>query len=105
MTERRITNARHYRQASDPIDHEMLANYAGVSARDLMKYCNEGLIQPIKPIGRYGIYFEEEAIYLVRQAEQIRRDYAANLRAAATMLRMKREIEKLRREIKFHREL
>jgi len=105
MKERRIIIGGKYRNTADPIDHETLASYAGVSVRDLLKYCNAGLIEPVRPIERYGMYFEEEAIYLVRQAEQIRRDFGTNLRAAATMLRMKREIENLRREIKFHKEL
>lgn len=104
MEELHLSIVRTRRLPHQPLDHLAAAEYAGVPVRDLLKYWKLGLIQPLDSTERYGIYFDEEVIYLVRQAELIRKRFDTNLRTAATMLRMRHEIERLRRELRFHKE-
>lgn len=79
------------------------ASMSGVANRVMLKYWKLGLIQPIGDVKRYGIFFDQEAIYLTRQAELMRQKLSVDMRAACVIVRLKREVETLREELRFWR--
>lgn len=79
------------------------AAMAGVANRVLLKYWRLGLIEPIGDVERFGIYFDQEAIYLTRQAELMRQELAVDMKAATVIVRLKQEVETLREELRFWR--
>ncbi len=84
-------------------DHSTAASMAGISSRIVLKYWKIGLIKPIGDTERYGIYFDQEAIYLLRQAELMRQELSVDMRAAAVIVRLRQENETLREELRFWR--
>lgn len=84
-------------------DHYQTAQLAQVTTRSLLKYWRYGLICPNNRCERYGIYFEEEAIYKIRKAESIRLSLKTDIAAATTILKLAEENEELRNEIRFLR--
>lgn len=90
--------------AADEIyDHATAAAMAGINARLFLKYWKMGLIRPIGDIEHYGIYFDQEAIYLTRQAELMRQEFSIDMRAAIVIVKLKQEVENLREELRFWR--
>jgi DNA-binding transcriptional MerR regulator len=84
-------------------DHQTTARLARVTTRSLLKYWRHGLIKPLNSGERYGIFFDEQAIYRIRKAESIRASMKTNIASAAAILSLVEEIEKLRSELKFNR--
>ncbi len=84
-------------------DHASTARLAGISVRRLLKYWRYGLIAPARPADRYGIFFDDEAVFLLRRAEAIRRELDANIRTVVVLDRLHRDVESLRRELRFYR--
>jgi DNA-binding transcriptional MerR regulator len=79
------------------------AQLAGVSRRSILIYCRAGLVRPvIQP--PYGVMaFTEEAIYTVRQIEQLRTIHGLDLALLKTMFELLDEVERLRAELRFLR--
>jgi hypothetical protein len=86
-------------------DHRETAQLARVPIRSLLKYWRYGIIKPKNRGERYGIYFEEEAIYRVRKAENIRATMATNIASAAAIFKLVEENERLTTELNFIRKL
>lgn len=86
-------------------DHYQTAQLARVSVRSLLKYWRHGVIHPKNRGERYGIFFEEEAIYRVRKAENIRIKMQTNIASAAAIFKLVEDNERLRTELNFIRKL
>ena len=86
-------------------DHYQTAQLARVSTRSLLKYWRYGIIKPKNRGERYGIYFEEEAIYRVRKAENIRATMRTDIASAAAIFKLIEENEHLKTELRFIRKL
>lgn len=86
------------------LNHHDVAMRARVPVRSLLKYWKAGLIKPCNDCQRYGIYFEEEAIYRIRKAESIRDALQTNIASASLLLSFSEEINHLKQELRFFRE-
>lgn len=84
-------------------DHSSAAQLAGVSVREFLIYWNHDIIQPAMNTGRYGIFFNDEAIFIVRQAEQLKRDLGVSYSGVRAVLIMQKRIEELTAEVRFLR--
>lgn len=82
-------------------NHETAARLADVSVRYLLRCWNHGIVAPVSNTGRYGIYFDDEAIYRLRQADYLRRERGINISGIALILSLGNRIEELEAEIKF----
>lgn len=85
-------------------NHEEAARLARVPIRSLLKYWNAGLIHPCNDYQRFGIYFDEGAIYRIRKAESIRANLQTNIASASTIFSLYEEIDRLKQELRFQRE-
>ncbi|MGJ8653342.1 MAG: chaperone modulator CbpM [Opitutaceae bacterium] len=84
-------------------DHQAAAQSAGVSVREFLIYWNHHIIQPAMNTGRYGIFFNDEAIFIVRKAEQIKRDLGVSDVGVRAVLLLQKRIEELTAEVRFLR--
>lgn len=90
--------------ATDEIyDVAKAATLAGVTSRTFLKYYRLGLYQSLGDTQRQGYLFDWDAVYLVRQAERVRGELAVDMRAAALVVKLNRENEMLRDELRFWR--
>jgi DNA-binding transcriptional MerR regulator len=81
------------------------AHLAGVTRRSILVYCRAGLVRPvIQP--PYGVMeFTEEAIYTVRRIEHLRTVHGLDLAWIKTLFDLLDEVERLRAEVRFLRDL
>ena len=79
------------------------AHLARVSRRAVLIYCRAGLVQPVfQP--PYGVMvFTEEAIYTVRQIEDLRAAHGIGVAWIKSMFDLADEVERLRAEVRFYR--
>lgn len=89
--------------ADEVFDHVTTASMAGVPTRLVLKYWKIGLVKPIGDTARYGIYFDQEAIYLIRQAELMRQELSVDMRAATVIVKLRQKVEILHEELRFWR--
>ena len=89
--------------AGEVYDQTTAAALAGVTVRVFMKYSRMGLYQPLGDAARRGYYFDLEAVYLVRQAEQMRLQLGVEMRVASLIVKLRQEVETLRQELEFWR--
>jgi hypothetical protein len=66
-------------------------------------YCRHGLIAPIAPPEREGWRFDDEAVRELRRIEWLRSEFALELPALRMVAELRREIERLREEVRFLR--
>ena len=66
-------------------------------------YCRHGLIAPIAPPEREGWQFDDEAIRELRRIESLRAEFSLELPALRMVVELRREIERLREEVRFLR--
>lgn len=85
-------------------NHQDAAHAARVPVRSLLKYWKFGLIQPCNDCQRFGIFFDEEAIYRIRKAETIRNNLKTNIASASIILSLTEEIHSLKQELRFFHE-
>ncbi len=97
-----ISNTRIH--SGSPINHHEAAQLAHVTVRALLKYWKAGLIKPLNDCQRFGIFFDEEAVYRIRKAESIRRSLQTNILSASVVLSLTEQIQSLKREVRFFRE-
>ncbi len=84
-------------------EHASAAQLAGVSVREFLIYWNNDIIQPSMNTGRYGIFFNDEAIFTVRKAEQLKRDLGVSYSGVRAVLILQKRIEELTAEVRFLR--
>lgn len=79
------------------------ADQAGVTRRVWLRYWRWGLADSGGNVNSNQRQFDEDAIYRVRRAEEIRRAMKTDLRSAATIVQLLERVEKLERELDFYR--
>ncbi|MDQ8187107.1 hypothetical protein [Pelagicoccus sp. SDUM812002] len=90
--------------ATDEIyDVAKAAMLAGISSRTFLKYFRLGLYQSLGDASRQGYQFDWEAVYLARQAERVRARFCVEMRVATLVVKLKKENEVLREELRFWR--
>lgn len=84
---------------------ETVARLAHVSRHRVAVYCKYGVVVPAADPTEQGWSFDASAIRTVRQLEQFRTRFGVNPVGARLLLGMTREIDELRRELRFVRNL
>ena len=81
------------------------AHLAGVSRRSVLVYCRAGLVRPVAQSPDGVMEFTEEAIHTVRQIEYLQTVQGLNLAWIKAMFDLLEEIERLRAEVRFLRDV
>lgn len=81
------------------------AHLAGIPRRSIVIYCRAGLVRPVvQP--PYGVMeFTEEAIYTLRRIEIMHMVHGLDLAWIKTLFDLHDEVERLRAEVRFLRNL
>jgi DNA-binding transcriptional MerR regulator len=82
---------------------DAVAHLAQISRHRVALYCKHGLIVPVSNPADEGWFFDAEAIRTLRELERFRDLFGANLHGVRLLLELSREVEELRRELRFHR--
>ena len=83
---------------------EAVAHLVSTTRRTILIYCKHGLLTPIVDPADEGYYFDDEAIRMLRRIESLRPLCGNNLDAVRLILELSREVERLRSELRFHRQ-
>lgn len=81
-------------------NHHTTARLAGISVRDLLLYWRYRIVAPVSNTGRYGIFFDDEAIYSLRRADYLKREHGINMVGAQMILLLNQRVEELDAEIR-----
>ena len=84
---------------------EAAAHLAGVPRRTLLLYCKEGIIQASTKPDCAGLFFDERAIHTIRRAEDLRNLHAMDLKGVRLVFELMEEVESLRQELRFWRQM
>ena len=79
------------------------AHLAGVPRRSILIYCRAGLLRPVFQPPHGVMAFREEAIYTVRQIEDVRGAHGVGMTWIKAMFDLLDEVEHLRAEVRFFR--
>lgn len=66
-------------------------------------YCRYGLIAPVAQPEYDGWYFDDETIRELRRIERLRGEFGLDLPALRLIVEMRRELDRLRSEVRFLR--
>jgi DNA-binding transcriptional MerR regulator len=80
-------------------NHHTAARLSGISVRTLLHCWNHHIVTPVSNTGRYGIFFDDEAIFRLRQAEYLRREIGVNMNGIQLIMSLKKRIDELEIEI------
>jgi len=83
---------------------EVAARLAQVPRRLIILYYKHGLVAPIGDPTRSDWYFDDEAIRIVRRIEYLRSTCRLNLAGIKLVMALTTEVERLRTELRFHRQ-
>jgi DNA-binding transcriptional MerR regulator len=82
---------------------ETVARLAQVSRYQVALYCKYGLVTPLDPEDHW--VFDAAAIRTVRRLEDLRERYGVNLAGTRLLMQLLQEIDDLRTEVRFLREM
>jgi DNA-binding transcriptional MerR regulator len=83
---------------------EVTAQLAGLPRRTILLYCRARLVQPVFQAPYGAMAFSEEAIYTLRRIEHLRAARGLDLAWIKHWLELLDELERLRAELRFHRQ-
>jgi MerR family transcriptional regulator, heat shock protein HspR len=83
---------------------DVAARLAQVPRRLIFLYYRHGLVTPVTDRTADGLYFDDEAIRVVRRIEQLRSTCGLNLAGIKLVITLTAEVERLRAELRFHRQ-
>jgi DNA-binding transcriptional MerR regulator len=84
---------------------EQAAHLAGVPRRAIAVYSRYGLVEAALDPDQEGWYFNDVAIRTLREIEHLRNSVGMSLPAVKLVLDLRRELERLRREVSLLRDL
>ena len=84
---------------------EQAAHLAGLPRRAIAVYFRHGLVEPALDPDLEGWYFDDEAIRTLREAEYLRNSVGMSLPAVKLVLDLRRELQRLRGEVRLLRGL
>ena len=84
---------------------EATAHLAAVPRRSILIYCRAGLVKPVFQPPYEMMGFTEETIYTVRRIEYLRAVHRCDLAWLNTVFDLLNEVEHLRAELRFFRNL
>jgi DNA-binding transcriptional MerR regulator len=81
---------------------EITERLTQIPRRTIAVYVRHRLVSPVVEQGE-GMFFDEEAIRVLRQIEQLRRSYGVNLPGIKMIMRLLEELEQRQSELRFRR--
>jgi len=84
---------------------DVAARLAQVPRRLVFLYYKHGLVTPVTDPTANELYFDDEAIRVVRRIEQLRSTCGLNLAGIKLVITLTAEVDRLRSELRFHRQL
>ena len=87
-----------------PYSLEEAAQHTAVHPDLLRYYCRAGLLGEARANPEEEPTFDDDCLYEIRRIEHYRHHHSVNLRALPLLLGLLREIDSLRRELRFVRE-
>ena len=81
-------------------DIETVAQITHVPRHQIIVYYKHGLISPLMDPEAGGWFFNDEAIRLLRQIEELRAAFEVNMQGTRLILGLLNEIERLREELR-----
>jgi DNA-binding transcriptional MerR regulator len=81
---------------------EITERLTQIPRRTIAVYARHGLISPV-PKQSGGMFFNEDAIRMLRRIEQLRTSYRVNLPGVKMILRLLDELEQRQAELRFRR--
>jgi DNA-binding transcriptional MerR regulator len=82
---------------------EVVAHLTRTPRHRIAVYCRHGLISPLAAPEDAGWIFDDEAIRTLRLVEDLRSSYGVNLSGLRLISELLRDLEELRREVRFLR--
>lgn len=89
--------------AADVYSIEAVVHITQTPRHLIAVYCRYGLISPIAPPEREGWQFDDEAIHELRRLRSLRAEFGLPLPALRMLAEQRREIARLREEVRFLR--
>ena len=80
-------------------DLDTLSRSAGVHPDLIADYVDLGLIEPVDERGEHEWLFDDDALFVLRRIERLRRDLGINLEGVGVILELLHQIEDLRQEL------
>jgi DNA-binding transcriptional MerR regulator len=81
---------------------EITERLTQIPRRTIAVYVRHHLVAPVVEQGE-GMFFDEEAIRVLRQIEQLRKSYGVNLPGIKIIMRLLEELEQRQSELRFRR--
>jgi len=78
---------------------------SGAPKRNILVYCNSGLIPDVEKSEVQGLLFGDVAIRTIRHVEFLKHVKGINLEGIRVILELQNEVETLRADLQFYREL
>jgi DNA-binding transcriptional MerR regulator len=85
-------------------DITMTATYTGTQPDLIRDYCRIGVITATKRDESDNLFFDDDAIYWLRQIRSLRTEGEVNRAALRLILDLRRQVEYLKRELRFRLE-
>lgn len=82
---------------------EVVAHLTRIPRHRIAVYCRHGLVSPLAAPEDAGWTFDDEAIRTLRLVESLRTSFGANLSGLRLISELLRDVEELRREVRFLR--
>jgi len=102
MTKTAITPYEPY--PGDILSIDELVRVAEIPRRKILLYCRYGFVRPVTDPEREGYFFDAAVLRTLRQIEYLHSGCAISLRGVQMIVELRREVERLRSELEFHRE-
>ena len=85
-------------------DISVAASYSETQPELILDYCRIGVITAAKRDDSDNLYFDDDAIYWLRQIRSLRTEGEVNRAALRLILDLRRQVESLKRELRFRLE-
>ncbi len=82
---------------------EEVARLTHLPRRRIAIYCLHGLVSPVSAPETGGWFFNDEAIRVLRQVEQLHQVHGVSLPIIRLLLQLQAEVERLQQELRFWR--
>ena len=82
---------------------EIVAHLTHTPRHMIAVYCRHGLIAPVAPPERGGCWFDDAEFYELRRLNFLRAEFGLEPSALRLLVEMRRELDRLREEVRFLR--
>ena len=82
-------------------DLTITASYCEIHPDLIRHYCQTGLVHPSRRDENENLYFDDDAIYWIRQIRELNREGELEHRALRLILDLRQQVEQLKKELRF----